>query len=84
VFGGTSTGHTLSATCQVEDPNGLRFCDQGDYDVPMATQFKLAGTYPLPYGIRLSGNFQSQPGSERSITYQVTRTQLPVARAGVG
>jgi hypothetical protein len=77
VFGGTSTGRTLSSTCQVEDLNSLRFCNQGDYSVPFATQFKLAGTYPLPYGIRLSGNFQSQPGSERSITYQVTRTQLP-------
>src|SRR5262249_879168 len=39
--------------------------------------FKLSGTYPLWYGFRLSGNFQSSPGSERSITYQVTRAQLP-------
>ena len=43
----------------------------------MLTQFKLSGTYPLIYGIRLSGSFQSSPGTERSITYQVTRTQLP-------
>jgi hypothetical protein len=61
----------------VEDPNSLRFCDLGEYDVPFATQFKLSGTYPLPYGIRLSGSFQSQPGNERSIIYQVTRTVLP-------
>jgi hypothetical protein len=77
VFGGTSTGRTLTATCQVDDPNSLRFCDQGDYDVPLITQFKLAGSYPMPYGIRFSANFQSQPGAERSITYQVTRAQLP-------
>ena len=27
LLGGTSTGRTLSATCDVEDPNNLRFCD---------------------------------------------------------
>ena len=55
----------------------MRFCDQNLYDIPLLTSFKLTGTYPLIFGIRLSGSFQSQPGSERAITYQVTRTQLP-------
>jgi hypothetical protein len=75
--GGTSTGRTTSVTCQVENPNSLRFCDDRDYDVPMRTQFKLSATYPLWYGLRLSGTFQSQPGSDRGITYQVTRTLIP-------
>jgi hypothetical protein len=82
--GGTSTGRTIFSTCDLEDPNystttggGLRFCDQNLYHIPMLTQFKLTGTYPLPYGIRLSGSFQSSPGAERSILYQVTRAQLP-------
>ena len=77
LYGGTSTGRVLAASCQTEDPNNLRFCDQGDYDVPFTTQFKLAGSYPLPLDIRLSGTFQSQPGSDRGIIYQVTRTQVP-------
>ena len=77
LYGGTSTGRVLSNNCQTEDPNSLRFCDQAAYDVPFATQFKLAGTYPLPYGVRVSGTFQSQPGTERGITYQVTRTLIP-------
>jgi hypothetical protein len=77
LYGGTSTGRTLSNSCQTEDPNSLRFCDQGEYDVPFPTQFKLAGTYPLPFGVRVSGTFQSQPGTDRGITYQVTRTQVP-------
>ena len=46
-------------------------------DVPMLTQFKLVGTYPLPLGIRFSGTFQSQPGTERIVTYEVTRTLVP-------
>ncbi len=74
VFGGTSTGRTLVSTCQVEDQNALRFCNEGDYAVPFATQFKLSGTYPGPLGIRVSGSFQSQPGTERTINYQVTPT----------
>jgi hypothetical protein len=77
IFGGTSTGHVLAATCEVDDPNNLRFCDQGDYDIPMATQFKFAGSYPMPWDIRLSATIQSTPGSDRGITYQVTRTQIP-------
>jgi len=77
LFGGTSTGRTVTAACQVEDPNNLRFCDQNLYSVPLLTQFKLAGTYLLPYGVRLSANFQSQPGTERIINYAVVRSILP-------
>ena len=67
----------IAGTCEVDDPNNLRFCEQGDYDVPFATQFKLAGSYPMVWDIRLSATIQSTPGTERSITYQVTRTQIP-------
>jgi hypothetical protein len=88
LFGGTSTGRTLTRTCDTEDPNyvsamnpGLRFCDSNKFDVPLQTAFKLSGTYPLPYGVRLSGTFQHTLGSERIILYQVTRTQLPTLTA---
>jgi hypothetical protein len=84
LYGGTSTGRTLTNTCDNEDPNytsaatpGLRFCDYNQFSVPLQTVFKLSGTYPLPYGIRLSGTFQHTPGAERIVTYQVTRAQLP-------
>jgi len=77
VNGGTSTGRTLSITCDVQDPNNLRFCDQTTYDVPFRTLFRLSGTYGLPFGIRASAVFQSIPGAPRQLTYVVTRTQLP-------
>ena len=77
IFGGTSTGRTITETCEVDDPNDLRFCDQTEYDIPLRTSFKLAGSYPLPYDIRVGANFQSSLGGERSITYQVTRTLIP-------
>lgn len=77
LFGGTSTGRTLISTCDVSDPNNTRFCDYGQFDYPFQTVFKLSGTYPLPYGVRVSGTLQHTPGSERTLTYQVTRAQLP-------
>jgi hypothetical protein len=43
----------------VADPNQLRGCDA---EQPFRSQFKLSGTYPLPYGFRVSGVFQSMPG----------------------
>jgi hypothetical protein len=74
---GTSTGRTLSITCDVQDPNNLRFCDQTTYDVPFRTLFRLSGTHRLPFGIRASAVLQSIPGAQRQLTYLVTRTILP-------
>jgi hypothetical protein len=79
---GTSTGRSTSFACEVENLNSLRFCDQSLYDIPLQTNFKMSGSYPVPFfGLRVSGMFQSLPGSERSITYQVTRTLLPTLTA---
>jgi hypothetical protein len=77
ITAGTSTGRTTERNCQVENLNSLRFCDESQYDVPLRTNFKMSGSVSLPYAIRLSGMFQSLPGAERSIIYQVTRSQLP-------
>ena len=77
LYGGTSTGRVRAVTCDVEDANSLRFCDQTQSDVPWQTLFKVSGTYPLPHGVRVSASYQSTPGTERSILYQVTRTLVP-------
>jgi hypothetical protein len=62
LYGGTSIGRQITVQCEVEDPNSLRYCDQRELDIPYLAQFKLAGTYPLPYGIQLSGSWQGYPG----------------------
>jgi hypothetical protein len=76
--GGTSTGRISTNACDVADQNGLRFCDQSQYNVPFLTTFKLSGSYPVR---QLHGQFgfvfQSRPGTERIINYTVTRMQLP-------
>lgn len=64
--GGMSVGRTLSRTCDVADPNQLRFCDESQYAIPFAKAFKLNWVYPLPYGIRLSGVFQTADGFNTS------------------
>jgi hypothetical protein len=62
VYGGVSTGRQITVSCEVDDPNSLRFCDQSDLGIPYLTQFKISGSYPLPYGIQVSGNWQGYPG----------------------
>ncbi len=74
---GTSTGRSVAVECEVDNPNSLRFCDSTQYNNPFVTLFKASGTSSLPYGLRVSAVFQSVPGSERIINYQVTRAILP-------
>ncbi len=59
--GGVTNGKLHEDVCQVDDPNALRYCDAS---YPFVTHYKLSGTYPLPYGFRLSGVFQSVPGTQ--------------------
>jgi len=65
LFGGSSTDRTISNSCSsaTTNPNYLLFCDGTKNGIPWRTQFKLAGTYPLPWwGLLASGSFQALPG----------------------
>jgi hypothetical protein len=65
LFGGSATERTVANVCAsaVTNPNILNYCDQSKSGIPWRTQFKLAGTYPLPFwGIQLSGALQALPG----------------------
>jgi hypothetical protein len=76
-FGGTSTGRTISVTCdQPDNPNLLRFCDQTQEGVapPVQTSLKLGGSYPLPKGISLGISYVRQPGGALSTNWLITRT----------
>jgi hypothetical protein len=74
--GGTATGQTRSVTCDVTDPNSTRYCDQTQFDVPWRTTLKVSGSYPLPFGVRFSGVFQSTAGDVINQTYLVTATNF--------
>lgn len=62
LYGGVTAGRQTTVQCEVDDPNSLRFCDQRELDLPYLVQLKLAGTFPLPFGINLSGSWQGLPG----------------------
>jgi hypothetical protein len=64
-FGGSATERTVANVCAaaVTNPNILNNCDQSQSGIPWRTQFKVAGTYPLPWwGISFSGALQALPG----------------------
>ena len=63
LFGGTTSERMLWTLCNEQaNPNNLLYCDARNSRIPFRTQFKLAGSYPLPYGVTVSGSFQSIPG----------------------
>jgi len=78
VFGGLSIERQVDVTCTSPDnPNSLRFCDQtgaghsnatgAAFTVPYNKNFKVAGSYPLGWGVTVSGAFQSQTGNNSSM-----------------
>jgi hypothetical protein len=75
--GGTSTGRTLTVTCDVMDPNSGFYCDQTTYHVPFRTLVRVSGTYELPYAVRVSAVAQSIPGNTYNITDVVTKSVVP-------
>jgi hypothetical protein len=66
IAGGVSVGRSVSNLCDVGDPNQLRFCDQTQYDIPLRKTMKVNWSYPLPFGVRLSGVFQTADGFNTS------------------
>jgi len=85
LFGGSATDRTIANTCAAAatNPNflvtigGVNYCDQTNSGIPWRTQFKLAGSIPLPwYGLQFAASFQSLPG------YQLGTQALTAGGAG--
>jgi hypothetical protein len=77
-FGGITVDRSRSILCDVQDdPNQLRYCDQTQFSMPLRTQFKLSGSYLLPFGFRTSAVLQSYPGSMLAVNYLVNRAIAP-------
>jgi hypothetical protein len=75
IFGGGMSERMLTNTCdEIADPNRLLYCDQSQSGVPFRTQFKVAGTIPMAYGINVGVAFQSLPGYVNGITAQYALT----------
>ncbi len=88
LYGGVTAGRQTTVFCEVDDPNSLRFCDQRDLNLPYLYQLKLAGIYPLPYGINLSGSWQGLPGvpvgtGRQDAEYVAAQNRVPDASLNV-
>jgi hypothetical protein len=79
VFGGWTNDRVITITCDQYDPNKLRFCDQSgktfqEYGTtstpPFRNDFKISGSYPLRWGLEVSGVFMSYAGKGNSYTAQ--------------
>ncbi len=93
LFGSWTAERNVSVFCESDDnPNGPtttdlyqgrpvseggRFCDQRQFHIPFLHEFKLAGNYPLRYGIDFGAVLQSYPGLERVITWQPAANLFP-------
>ncbi|MBI4471177.1 MAG: TonB-dependent receptor [Acidobacteria bacterium] len=72
---GATRGDTRSATTDLNDPNFTFRRGRLSNDVPVS--FKLSGTYQLPFGVSVSGNFQHFTGFPEPTTVLVTRASVP-------
>ncbi|MCC7126868.1 MAG: TonB-dependent receptor [Acidobacteria bacterium] len=63
-FGGFNIERTINDTCVAaqSDPNRSLYCDQADSGIPWQKQFKATVVYPLPWGVSVSGAWQSLNG----------------------
>ncbi|MEQ1729375.1 MAG: carboxypeptidase regulatory-like domain-containing protein [Vicinamibacterales bacterium] len=62
MFGGGMSERTIAQTCDEKwNPNLLLYCDQTQSGIPFRTQFKIAGSVPVKFGITASFSFQSLP-----------------------
>jgi hypothetical protein len=84
-FGGWGFAQLVDVECDsVSNPNNydtygattnvamLGWCDQAALDIPYRHDFKLAGSYTLPFDIQVNAAFQSYAGPFRGTVWQIT------------
>jgi hypothetical protein len=89
VLGGWTMEKLLSTTCDNENPNAFRYCDQtGELfqelgsvpNQPFRHEFKLAATYPLPWQVEAGVSFMSYPGEPLTVMWAVPANLFPGGR----
>jgi Carboxypeptidase regulatory-like domain/TonB-dependent Receptor Plug Domain len=81
-FGGWTFDQLVSVQCDsVDNPNNyigtvayLGWCDQSSLDMPLRHEFKLSGSYTLPYDIQINAAFQSYAGPSRGTFWNIGAT----------
>ena len=75
---------STTSTPARRSPTVDAFCDQRKFDVPFTHEFKVAGNYPLPYGVEVGAVLQSYAGSARIITWEPAAALFPAAQHELG
>jgi hypothetical protein len=84
-FGGWTMDRTINVQCDDRsDPNlpnavvtiagTSRYCDQSTLGLPLLHEFKLSGSYLLPYGMQVNAALQSYAGRELLTKWSIGRT----------
>jgi hypothetical protein len=81
VQGGITSERTASFNCNIDNPNSRRFCDNTP---PFRNMIKASGSYPLPYGVRMSGVWRILPGASLGASYTVNSAIAGVPLTGGG
>jgi hypothetical protein len=89
VLGGWFAERLLSVTCDVEDPNRFRYCDQtgrlyqdlGSVPaLPFRHEFKFGFVHPLPWNLEAGLSVLSYPGEMLGVDWPVPVTVFPGGR----
>jgi hypothetical protein len=80
LIGGWAADRTINVTCEVPDPNQLYNCDQSQFDIPLRSDFKFIGTYPIAWGVQLGAVLQSYAGAAVPVSWSVPATVFPGGR----
>src|SRR5262245_14212126 len=63
IFGGGMSERVIAEVCdEKSNPNLLLYCDQTKSGIPFRTQFKIAGSVPIAWGVQAGVALQSLPG----------------------
>jgi hypothetical protein len=80
LIGGWSADRTINVTCENPDPNLRYNCDQGQFDIPLRSDFKFIGTYPVGFGVVLGAVLQSYAGAAVPVSWSVPASVYPAGR----
>jgi hypothetical protein len=87
LYGGWTANRTVTITCDTNNPNSYRFCDQnrelrqGDgasVNIPFRHDFKLNGFYRLPARVQANFAWQNYAGAASTINYPVPASLFSV------
>jgi hypothetical protein len=80
ILGGLTTERTATNTCDVNNPNNLRFCE---VTPPFQTLYKLSFGYTIPWDVQFSGSLQAVPGNDIDANYSFNSAVAGVTLNGV-